>query len=87
MLERDGDRVRPIARGGTRRLTWREVASHGNPRELKRAEATLARYGRLIALPDHWIVTAKQARGREADTVIVDRFSGIFSDDDATGAS
>ena len=40
----------------------------------------------VINLPDHRIVTAKQARGREADTVIVDRFSGIFSDDDLATA-
>lgn len=65
---------------------WREVASHGDPRELVRAEAVLARYGRLLDLPDHRIVTAKQARGREADTVIVDRFSGIFADDDLATA-
>jgi hypothetical protein len=88
-VERDDDRVRPITRGGydwTRRFTWREVASRGDPRELKRAEAALARYGRLIDLPDHRIVAAKQARGREADIVIVDRFSGIFSDDDLAAA-
>jgi hypothetical protein len=80
-------RSRVAAMTGLGRLTWREVASHGDPRELKRAEAALARYGRLIDLPDHPIVTAKQARGREADIVIVVRFSGISDDDLATTMS
>jgi hypothetical protein len=64
---------------------WREVCK-GDPREVRRAEAVLERYGRLVDLPDHRILTPKQARGREADTVIVDRTSGIFSDGDLATA-
>jgi hypothetical protein len=64
----------------------KQGAKRQQSKERGRAEAALVRYGRLIDLPDHLIVAAKQARAREADIVIVDRFSGIFSDDDLATA-